>query len=170
MRETPSTSCFSLCHRTLLAHLRAIGGPRRWLTIKLDVVTEVMRERLRAVAVALDPLRLLGEIRGMQCHLVQRAVGATAHTAPPRDANLESFLKSLATVWRGGGAADASEGGEATARLENPSRPLRERMAAGRDLARSRARPNREGAPSCASKWRGRTPSLTVNFERSNAR
>lgn len=70
--------------------------------MKLDAVTDVMKERLRAVAVTLDPLRLLDEIRGMQHHLVQLAVGATVHTAPPRDANLESFLKSLATVWREG--------------------------------------------------------------------
>jgi len=46
-----------------------------------------MKERLRAVAATLDPLRLLDEIRSMQHHLVQLAVGATAHTA---------------TVWREG--------------------------------------------------------------------
>ena len=70
--------------------------------LKLDAVTDAMKERLRAVAATLDPLRLLDEIRAMQHHLVQLAVGATAHTAPARDANLDSFFKSLATVWREG--------------------------------------------------------------------
>lgn len=70
--------------------------------LKLDTVTEPAKERLRAIAVALDPLRLLDEIRAMQHHLVQLAVGAAVHTASPRDAGLDSFMKSLATVWREG--------------------------------------------------------------------
>jgi len=70
--------------------------------LKLDAVTDAMKERLRAVAVTLDPLRLLDEIRAMQHHLAQLALGTIVHTAQPRDANLELFMKSLATIWREG--------------------------------------------------------------------
>jgi len=69
--------------------------------LKLDV-PEAMKERLRSIAVGSDPLRLLDEVRAMQHHLVQLAVGATVHTAPSRNADLDAFMKTLATVWREG--------------------------------------------------------------------
>jgi len=47
------------------------------------------------LSVGSDPLRLLDEIRAMQHHLVQLAVGATVHTAPSRDADLDAFMKTL---------------------------------------------------------------------------
>ena len=51
---------------------------------------------------------LLDEIRAVQHHLADLAVGATAgataHPIPEPDADLDPFLRSLAVVWRAGEA------------------------------------------------------------------
>jgi len=65
-------------------------------------VPDAMKERLRAVAVTLDPLRLLDEIRTVQHLLAGLAAGATPHVVPHRDGELDQFLKSLATAWHDG--------------------------------------------------------------------
>ena len=65
-------------------------------------ISEGMKERLRAVAVTLDPFRLLDEIRTVQHHLAGLAAGETLHVLPHRDADLERFLKGLATAWQDG--------------------------------------------------------------------
>jgi hypothetical protein len=65
-------------------------------------VSDEMKDRLRAVAVQLDPLRLLEEIRAVQHHLAELAAGLTPHLAPRRDGNLEGFLAGLAAAWRQG--------------------------------------------------------------------
>jgi hypothetical protein len=65
-------------------------------------VTESMKDRLRAVLGTLDPLRLLDEIRTVQHHLAGLAAGERVHALPRRDADLDSFLKSLAHAWRAG--------------------------------------------------------------------
>jgi len=61
-----------------------------------------MKERLQAVLATLDPLRLLDEIRTVQHHLVGLAAGEKIHVLPHRDADLDRFLKSLASAWRDG--------------------------------------------------------------------
>ena len=61
-----------------------------------------MKERLRGVAVSLDPLRLLDEIRSVQRHLAALAAGSAAGIPPERDADLERFLVSLSTAWQEG--------------------------------------------------------------------
>jgi hypothetical protein len=61
-----------------------------------------MKDRLRAVLATLDPLRLLDEIRTVQHHLAGLASGEPVHVLPHRDADLEAFLKSLASAWRDG--------------------------------------------------------------------
>jgi len=61
-----------------------------------------MKERLRAVMVTLDPLKLLDEIRTIQHHLAGLAAGESVHVLPRRDADLEAFLKSLAYAWQDG--------------------------------------------------------------------
>jgi hypothetical protein len=61
-----------------------------------------MKDRLRAVAVTLDPLRLLDEIRGVQHQLARLAAGETIHIGPRSEADLEQFLKGLATAWHAG--------------------------------------------------------------------
>jgi hypothetical protein len=64
-------------------------------------VTDAMKERLRAVADQLDPLRLLEEIRSVQHHLAALAAGETPHQ-PPAEGNLTAFLSGLATAWQHG--------------------------------------------------------------------
>jgi hypothetical protein len=67
-----------------------------------DRITDPMKERLRGVAVTLDPLQLLDEIRAVQRHLAGLATGEVMHVLPGRDADLDQFLKSLATAWQQG--------------------------------------------------------------------
>jgi hypothetical protein len=64
-------------------------------------VTDEMKDRLRAVAIQLDPLRLLEEIRSVQHHLAALAAGETTHLARG-EGNLDSFLAGLATAWQHG--------------------------------------------------------------------
>lgn len=66
------------------------------------LVTEPSKERLRAVLVSLDPLRLLDEIRTMQRHIAGFAAGLHAHVPPRRDGDLEKFMASLTVAWRAG--------------------------------------------------------------------
>jgi len=64
-------------------------------------VTDEMKDRLRAVAIQLDPLRLLEEIRSVQHHLAALAAGQTTHL-PRAEGNLDAFLTGLATAWQHG--------------------------------------------------------------------
>ena len=64
-------------------------------------VADEMKDRLRAVAIQLDPLRLLEEIRSVQHHLAALAAGQTTHLARA-EGNLDSFLAGLATAWQHG--------------------------------------------------------------------
>lgn len=65
-------------------------------------IPDAMKDRLRAIMATLDPLRLLDEIRTVQHHLAGLAAGERVHVLPHRDADLDRFLKSLATAWREG--------------------------------------------------------------------
>ena len=67
-------------------------------------VDETTKERLRAIAVTSDPLRLLDEIRSVQGHIAGLTRGEHAHADAPahRDADLETFLSGLATAWQAG--------------------------------------------------------------------
>jgi hypothetical protein len=67
-----------------------------------DVVSETVKERLRAATMDLDPLRLLDEIRTMQNNITALAVGHAQQIVPRRDAGLDVFLSGLATAWRDG--------------------------------------------------------------------
>jgi hypothetical protein len=64
-------------------------------------VPDAMKDRLRAVAIQLDPLRLLEEIRSVQHHLAALAAGETTHV-PRAEGNLDAFLAGLATAWQHG--------------------------------------------------------------------
>jgi hypothetical protein len=65
-------------------------------------ITDEMKQRLRAVADQLDPLRLLEEIRAVQQHLAALAAGQTSHLAPRHEGHLDGFLTGLATAWQQG--------------------------------------------------------------------
>ena len=65
-------------------------------------VTDDMKERLRATAAQLDPLRLLDEIRAVQQHLASLAAGKASHLPARPDTSLDGFLTGLATAWQQG--------------------------------------------------------------------
>jgi len=65
-------------------------------------IEPAMKERLHAVLVTLDPLKLLDEIRTVQEHIAGLATGEVRHVLPHRDADLEKFLRGLADTWRAG--------------------------------------------------------------------
>src|ERR1700677_4375708 len=70
--------------------------------IASDSVPEAMKERLRVVATALDPLRLLDEIRSAQAPLAAIAAGEPLRAVEHRDGDLDAFLKGLSTAWHDG--------------------------------------------------------------------
>jgi len=70
--------------------------------LESEHVTEDSKERLRAILVTLDPLRLLDEIRTMQHHIAELAAGQANHVPPRRDLDLDQFMASLSTAWRAG--------------------------------------------------------------------
>ncbi len=65
-------------------------------------VTEATKERLKAAQAALDPLRLLDEIRAVQHQLAALVGGTRLHVPPTSNADLEDFLAGLGTAWRTG--------------------------------------------------------------------
>ncbi len=67
-----------------------------------DSIDDAMKQRLRAIMVTLDPLRLLDEIRTVQQHLAGLGAGEHLHILPHRDADLDRFFSSLPTAWKGG--------------------------------------------------------------------
>ena len=64
-------------------------------------ISDAVKERLRVVQQTLDPLRLLGEIRGMQHQIALLAEGQISHV-PQLHNNLEELFSSLATAWKDG--------------------------------------------------------------------
>ncbi len=65
-------------------------------------LSAAMKERLTKVQAELDPLQLLDEIRAVQQHLAGLAAGEAPHGLSQRDANLDKFLRGLATAWQHG--------------------------------------------------------------------
>jgi hypothetical protein len=80
------------------------------------IVDEKMKERLRVVLATLDPLRLLDEIRTVQHHLAGLSAGELLHVLPLRDADLDRFLRSLATAWMDGEVRPTHRAGTKPAR------------------------------------------------------
>ena len=93
-------------------------------------IDERAKDRLRAVMLTLDPLRLLEEIRRVQHHVAALAAGCAPGRLPHRDADLERFLASLSTLWRSGEV-----------------RPTHQRAAKARRYWRTRADPFAEVWP-----------------------
>jgi hypothetical protein len=59
--------------------------------LQSEAVPETTKERLRAIATTLDPLRLLDEIRTVQHELAGIAAGKPPRVDPHRDADLDQF-------------------------------------------------------------------------------
>ena len=67
-----------------------------------EKISEGTKTELQAMAMELDPLQLLQEIRGMQEHVSRLAGGEILPIMPHQPPDLERFLKSLATAWKEG--------------------------------------------------------------------
>lgn len=123
------------------AHVRkryhAPATPCSRLLASTDI-PDATKERLRAVQATLDPLRLLDEIRTVQHHIAGLAAGEEVHVLPHRDADLETFLKSLATAWRDGEVRPTHKKGPKPARhwrtREDPLKAVWPRIVAWLEL------------------------------------
>lgn len=80
-------------------HLPATPGAR---LLASEFISEATKERVKAAQAALDPLRLLDEIRAAQHELAALAAGARIRVPPTKNAELERFLSGLGTAWRDG--------------------------------------------------------------------
>jgi hypothetical protein len=67
-----------------------------------ESIPEAAKIKLREVASALDPLKLLEEIRAMQAHLVALADGGEVPIATPEPPDLSGFIAGLSSAWRAG--------------------------------------------------------------------
>jgi hypothetical protein len=65
-------------------------------------IPETAKVHLRSVAAALDPLKLLEEIRAVQAHLITLANGETPPTTMPEEPDLAGFIAGLSSAWRAG--------------------------------------------------------------------
>jgi hypothetical protein len=63
---------------------------------------ESAKIQLHRVASALDPLKLLEEIRAMQAHLIALAEGETPPTPTAEPPDLTAFIAGLSSAWRAG--------------------------------------------------------------------
>ena len=70
--------------------------------LQAESIPEAAKGKLREVASALDPLKLLEEIRAVQAHLAALADGETPSSAPPEPPDLSAFVASLSSAWRTG--------------------------------------------------------------------
>jgi hypothetical protein len=69
-----------------------------------DTVSSQVKARLQEIALKIDPLQLLDEIRRVQHHIVRISQGETSHAALPQKDDLARFLASLFAAWRIGEA------------------------------------------------------------------
>jgi hypothetical protein len=97
---------FKLASKTRIgARVRKHYHPPQTPSARLLAASSIsghVKDRLSEVALKLDPLRLLDQIRTMQQHVVAVAAGEKLHLPPRRDDQLASFLASLSTAWRAG--------------------------------------------------------------------
>jgi hypothetical protein len=70
--------------------------------LQAESIPEAAKARLREVAGALDPLKLLEEIRAVQAHLVTLADGGQLPSTMTESPELSGFVASLSSAWRAG--------------------------------------------------------------------
>gem|GEM_PF-1935545 len=70
--------------------------------LQAESIPEAAKIKLREVSGALDPLKLLEEIRAMQAHLVALADGGEVPVETPEPPDLSGFIASLSSAWRAG--------------------------------------------------------------------
>ena len=67
-----------------------------------ESIPETAKGKLRQVAGALDPLKLLEEMRAVQAHLAALADGEMPPSSTPEPPDLAAFVASLTSAWRAG--------------------------------------------------------------------
>jgi hypothetical protein len=70
--------------------------------LQAESIPEAAKIKLREVASALDPLKLLEEIRAVQAHLAALADGEPLSGATPEPPDLSAFVASFSGAWRAG--------------------------------------------------------------------
>jgi hypothetical protein len=70
--------------------------------LQAESLPETAKAKLREVASALDPLKLLEEIRAVQAHLVTLTDGGHLPNTTPEPPDLSGFVASLSSAWRTG--------------------------------------------------------------------
>jgi hypothetical protein len=70
--------------------------------LQAESLPEAAKTKLREVANALDPLKLLEEIRAVQAHLVMLADGETPPSVIAEPPDLSAFVSGLSSAWRAG--------------------------------------------------------------------
>jgi len=70
--------------------------------LQAESLPEAAKIKLREVANALDPLKLLEEIRAVQAHLVALADGEVPSSVVAEPPDLSAFVASLSSAWRTG--------------------------------------------------------------------
>jgi hypothetical protein len=70
--------------------------------LQAQSIPEAAKSKLREVGGALDPLKLLEEIRAVQAHLTALADGDTPPNVTPERPDLASFVAGLSSAWRMG--------------------------------------------------------------------
>jgi hypothetical protein len=70
--------------------------------LQAETLSEPIKFKSREVGDALDPLRLLEEVRAMQSHLVELANGGKPHFPSAQEPDLPAFLANLSGAWRAG--------------------------------------------------------------------
>ncbi len=70
--------------------------------LQAESLPEAAKAKLREVAGALDPLKLLEEIRAVQAYLVAIADGDTLPTVVAEPPDLSAFIAGLSSAWRSG--------------------------------------------------------------------
>jgi hypothetical protein len=70
--------------------------------LQAESLPDAAKAKLREVAGALDPLRLLEEIRAVQAHLVMLADGETPPSVIAEPPDLSAFISGLSSAWRAG--------------------------------------------------------------------
>ena len=70
--------------------------------LQADSVPTIAKSTLRQIAVDLDPLKLLEEMRAVQAHLAALADGDTPPPATSEPPNLAAFVAGLSSAWHAG--------------------------------------------------------------------
>jgi hypothetical protein len=70
--------------------------------LQAESIPEGAKAKLREVAGALDPLKLLEEMRAVQAHLTALADGEIPPGSTPEPPDLAAFVASLSSAWRAG--------------------------------------------------------------------